>query len=509
MEYYYEMTMILRVEQEQKKIKQKLDKLEIDSAERVDSNQDLLEKVEQELETIQLKIENLKDTKKMDEFVLGMLMKVDQEQEKLKQTLNKLKRVESYKLNTSGFDFRGMRKTHIHPRKTIKNINPYIYYIKKQPQPTQNILIPDSTLTAYHLRPDKTQDAINIRNKFLISDISPAKYEWISRQSKYTDSLSTRDKHILSSYSYHGDKLVNGYCRGNIDNVGDLLLADIQTFAEQSTELPVLAYFLFDQYDDYSKRITLPPKSDLLYVDIDRILSPIYNVIVSNIVFLSEPRNIATLLEQYKQELIRIISNSPKLTKPLVVYRGFEHEKHITSAQFVSNDFMSTTIDPNVSFKFASQFKLVYGGVYEITIDEHVPCIYMENNTLVHEEFEVLVPPGMSITLDNTIYYKIIPSSSDITAYLLLSGIKQPSDDETTVAIIHASVTRPAPKHRKSKIVWNAVDSVDSVDFRKTHKIKSKSNLKSKPYTYKRQHTKVKHRRSKRPVSIDSFDSFD
>ena len=64
MEYYYEMTMILRVEQEQKKIKQKLDKLEIDSAERVDSNQDLLEKVEQELETIQLKIENLKDTKK-------------------------------------------------------------------------------------------------------------------------------------------------------------------------------------------------------------------------------------------------------------------------------------------------------------------------------------------------------------------------------------------------------------------------------------------------------------
>jgi hypothetical protein len=455
--------------------------------------------------------------------------------EKLEQELEKLKLIgtnrmnddefdefdESYKIrnkddlfNTSGFNFRRLRKTH-KPVHTVHKDKPYTYtyYIHKQKTPPFNIRIPDTDRNAFHLLPDKTQAAINIRNKFLISDASPAKYEWIQRQQKYTDSLSERDKTILSSYSYHGDKLINGYCRGNLsnDDIAHLLDADLKSFGvSETTDMLLLAYFLYDQYDLFSKRVELPPKSQLLQVKKPRYTSPMYVCFTKYFTFFTNIRNIATLLEQYKRELIRIISKSPKLTKPLVVYRGFQHEKHITSSTFVNNDFMSTSIDPNVSFNFAEITGVVYGGVYEITIDTNVPCIYLENSTLIRGEFEVLIPPGMTIALDDTIYYKIVLPDSTITEYLVLAGMAEPNVDETKAAIIHATITRPAPKHKKSHYVWHSPPSPSaSVGYkiRSTRKHKQRVKSKSKSNTYKHQHVKVKHRRPK-PVSLDSLASF-
>lgn len=162
-------------------------------------------------------------------------------------------------------------------------------------------------------------------------------------------------------------------------------------------------------------------------------------LIENNLDFFNDVANLKPILQKYADDLVRIIDRAPKLTSPLVVYRGFQSEEHLEGLTFVNKDFMSTSLDIYTAIQFATVNKSAYnfnadrapkyfGGVYEIKINPGVPCIFMGFVSNLPEEYEVLLPPGLKFTFDSKIYYKQLP------------GNKDPFQSTKIVAIVHVTV---------------------------------------------------------------------
>ena len=291
------------------------------------------------------------------------------------------------------------------------------------------------------VKPDMTREALKLRRAFFIPVEQRGLEGWLVRQEKYIESLSLRDLEILKSYTSHGDRLVNGYCRGSLDDIGDLITAMV------GEENVPLAYSFYDQYREYSKKgLALEPRKE--YVDEEgEINMPTFKTtLMRNLDFFRKAKNIGTLLEQYKQDLVRIISNSPKLTSPIVTYRGIQSEAHLSSSKFKNVDFLSTTLDPFSVLPFTQEFKDPSGKtgatfnccVYEMTINKTVPCMYMQFISNYANEFEVLVPPGMEVSLGKEVRVKVKPASRAEEKAALLEGISTEN-----VLVVLADVRKP------------------------------------------------------------------
>jgi len=285
--------------------------------------------------------------------------------------------------------------------------------------------------------------------------------DWIRRQRAFMNGLSYRDKIILRSYTMNGDELVNNFLRGTLDDnaVGlkHMIANANHTFDLTGTSpLAFLGFYLYEQYDAFAGKIALPPRATLieekvtdLNYDLDSnamfirsngIYSTVFHQILKeNEGFFAEPANIAPLLQAYHHDLRRILLSAPRLTGPLTVYRGFQSESHLEGLEYNNPDFVSTSlrIKSALSFaKFGPSFyqdkhvkEKVFGGVYEITIDETIPCVYLELNTLIPHEYEVLLPPGLHFKFDSKIYYKKYVSNKTFN-----TGKR--------IAIVHAQVER-------------------------------------------------------------------
>lgn len=267
----------------------------------------------------------------------------------------------------------------------------------------------------------------------------------VSQTKKYVQDLSFKDKILLRSYTHVGDVLVNNYSRGTLKSTGLRAMFEHDTKAVQ-----FLAYYLFDQYTDFSGKIRMPPRDALLTdLTVRTIVNPqiFKQIVLQNLDFLSEPSHIAPLVEAYRQDLIRIISAAPHLLEPLVVYRGFRSESHLKGLNYINPDFVSTSLDLHSALSFSlikptngiasimsKSGPQYFGGVYEITIPVSVPCIYVECCTDNMCEYEIVLPPGLQFTFDSRFYCKIIPSIN-FDANLLANTGK-----ENKVGIVHATV---------------------------------------------------------------------
>lgn len=285
------------------------------------------------------------------------------------------------------------------------------------------------------IRHNGTENAIRFSTTHAIPVKSDGLREWTQKQATFITNLSKRDREILSSYSAYGDTLVNNYIRGS--------LTDIEDIMNHFGYLTFLRYYLYDQYDAFKGPLRLPPREQAdkafygneLTIDANSLIE----IMFDNIDFFSNPANIAPLLEAYKQDLIRIIAAAPRLTQPLTVYRGFKSEAHLKGLEYENNDFISTSLYLPSALDFSECYRTdnkpelgcidYIGGVYEITIDKQIPCVYMEPNTLVPGEFEILLPPGLHFTFDSKIYYKKFSNP-----------LFEKGTNELRVVIIHATV---------------------------------------------------------------------
>jgi hypothetical protein len=311
----------------------------------------------------------------------------------------------------------------------------------------------------------------------------PGMDTWLERQKKYLEELSSKDKDILNSYTSHGDVIVNGYCRGTLKDIKDLLLASIN----KDISIP-LAHSLYDQYETYRHKIALPPRAEMLDEEDELDMGGIKAIFSRNIDFFGNPKNIMTLLEQYKQDLIRIIGDAPKLTHDIVVYRGIESEAHLSGSHFKNKDFLSTTIDPFSVLEFTTKFtdpavgKMFFCCVYELNISKSVPCLYIQYISTYGNEFEVLIPPGMDVHLGKQVQIKVKPSYR-ITKHtellepyfkehvLVVRGnVKKPSVTKTTRKNAHGRGTAAAAaagysRKNAGKFNLDAVEEINNNEY--------------------------------------------
>ena len=243
------------------------------------------------------------------------------------------------------------------------------------------------------INPNGSENFMKLRSRYLIPVKSDGFNSWIQQQKLFIDSLSKRDAIILKSYTHYGDTMINNYIRGTLRNLSDMF---DEAEDESSDYLNFLGYFIFDQYDDFSSKMDLPDRLtfiDLGETDGDEFVldsTAIMKILSENRDFLIQPTNIAPLMEQYKQELTRILISAPRLPGPLIVYRGFQSEEHVLDLNHTSNDFVSTSLTPSSALQFAAykehHSKLIEnaskktktryaGGLYEIEINQHIPCI--------------------------------------------------------------------------------------------------------------------------------------
>lgn len=267
---------------------------------------------------------------------------------------------------------------------------------------------------------------------------------WILAQDSYLlprTGITIRDRTILKSYTLFGDTLVNNFLRGSLGELQNRMI-------RSETFLKLFGIMLYDQFDSYKPLMELPPTRDnLMYKTTPQIDERIISMIVErNKDFIKNPKNIASLIYQYSEELKRIIINAPKLINSLTVYRGFKQETHLSDLNFTSVDFTSTSLSIDTAIKFAQFNKeslkdveeKIFGGIYEITLPPGTPCIYLESLTECKGEYEIILPPGIHFSTDSKIYYK-----------------KLNTGGTEHVAVIHVSVTlpplHPVGGHRKTK----------------------------------------------------------
>ena len=257
-----------------------------------------------------------------------------------------------------------------------------------------------------------SENAASLCRKFAVPVKSEGVATWVEAQSEYLYGLANRDSEILASYTKVGDVLINNFLRGTLGDLMSMLTMNLDN-------IYVIGYFLHDLYDEYAAKIPLPPKERLLAPSGSVNVFTFGEVIERNLRFFRNPSNIASILTRYKDELVRIIHGAPRLPNPLIVYRGFQSERHLRGLTFENPDFISTSVSLRAALAFSKLQYSMYpkrhegprylGGVYEITLDNSIPCIYMESITQCEDEFEVLLPPGLHFSTDSKIHYKIMP----------------------------------------------------------------------------------------------------
>lgn len=274
--------------------------------------------------------------------------------------------------------------------------------------------------------------------------------------------------------------MVNSYCRGTLTHFPELWASSL----DHDKNIP-LAYSIYDQYDGEIARVAegffgvhWVSRNVLTKVNGDLDMGRVRMLINENLDYFSRIENVASLLEQYKQDLIRIINAAPRSRKSLILYRGIEDETHVKSSQFRNKDFLSTSILPGASLTFAKRYSMkvtdpssvntpFIGGVYEFTLAPNVPCIYMEYLTSYSTEYEVLLPPNLEITLGKKIFMKTLHSNDFITADRFLKS------KDTEVLTVRGHIKVPAKRtHLKFNVL---IDDDDEKKVPKKSRKKSKS----------------------------------
>ncbi len=279
--------------------------------------------------------------------------------------------------------------------------------------------------TWFHVKTN-TERGEEIAESYFLPHYLPNIQKWIAKQNAFVESLNAREKFTLQAYSLYGDRLVNRYLRDQRSDVDDLFEA-----MEENFVMPFM-YQIYDNYDKLIKRgIYLPPRKTIQTMN-----ESMYVEIVKGSHDLFVDLDVVLLLSKgFFQDLMRIFLKAPRLSSPIVTYRGILSEAHVKSLDFRSIDFQSTSLNPYRALNFAStvgrpltqeeqhvvynintgeikppkidvrrkKFGYIFCCIYEIKVDPSVPCIYLEGLTKIKKEFEVLLPPGIDMKLSDTI----------------------------------------------------------------------------------------------------------
>lgn len=254
--------------------------------------------------------------------------------------------------------------------------------------------------TNLHIIPEA--DNRKLSDKYLLPYHLPYIQQWINKQNEWLEKVSDRQRVALNAYTYHGDKMINGYLRGTLREDCSGLIDAIKKSAENP-----LKYAIYDKYDYLMRKgLRLPPKSTLIVVNkIDN--AKINQIIGENFDWFSKRSNLEILIVVLLEDITRVIYDTPRAAQDIIVYRGVK-SAHNLSLKFRSNDYWSTSLNPYASIKFTKKLDSdMYFMLYEIRIPKNIPCIFLQKySKFKSSEYEVLLPPGILYKMEKTVHIK-------------------------------------------------------------------------------------------------------
>jgi hypothetical protein len=194
----------------------------------------------------------------------------------------------------------------------------------------------------------------DICKDYSFNDTNFIDYDWIEKQMNYINNLSDRQKHIIRAYTIYADKLINNYLRNTLKKN---IIIQILKITSNLNENP----FMYQHYDKTGR----------------------YNVDIEYL------ENILDYIKEYIIEFSNIIHQSPKLTKPIKVFRGIKTDNYLHN--IITNvDFISTSM----YLESATYFMKNNCCLLEITLDISTPCLFTAHISRCRTEYEITLAPN-------------------------------------------------------------------------------------------------------------------
>jgi hypothetical protein len=199
---------------------------------------------------------------------------------------------------------------------------------------------------------------------FTFNDANYIDYDWIQKQMDYINNLSDRQKHIIRTYTIYSDKLINNYLRKTLKQYD---IDRVLNTTNQLNENP-FKYQHFDKTGRYT-------------IDKDY------------------KKNIIEYIKKYIKEFTDIIHNSPRLTRPIKVFRGIRSDKYLLNSLInnnngnkiiKNNDFISTS----TYLESATNFMKDSCCLLELTLNVLTPCLFTAHISSCGTEYEVTLAPN-------------------------------------------------------------------------------------------------------------------
>ena len=295
---------------------------------------------------------------------------------------------------------------------------------------------------------DASKDVKGILRAYYLPRTQPHIIPFLEAQSAYLYDLQGRWKEALTAYTYHGDRFINGFLRNSLNRYefvpnatseNEYALTKRYTFIDlinsvRSSGICPFKYAIKERYPDLRKTLQRLPimvqnhdsySHSIKWVEVDGgtfEFPPLSFTLKDDEAFqkimqstwFNSLENVRPLVEDLLVDLLKIFINSPRVTEDIVVYRGVK-TNYYRPGPTTSEDFWSTSINPDVSLTFASYLgKNVHFTVEEITIKKDVPCLFVSQYSKVGQgEWEILLPPGVKYFIENDLYLKKMPERMD------------------------------------------------------------------------------------------------
>ncbi len=242
----------------------------------------------------------------------------------------------------------------------------------------------------------------NICSDYSFNDGNFIDFEWAEKQMDYINNLSDRQKHIIRTYTIYSDKLINNYLRKTLktDDIKRILNITLQL-----NENP----FIYQHFDRTGK-----------YTIDDEYI-----------------KNIKIYIKQYIKEFSDIIHQSPKLTKPIKVFRGIKTDKYLHNSIITNNngniiiknnDFISTSL----YLESATHFMENNCCLLELTLEMSTPCLFTAHISRCGTEYEITLAPNTifgninqtkKLLLNEPDFYESFDVFTNSTKYNIPNGI--------------------------------------------------------------------------------------
>lgn len=186
--------------------------------------------------------------------------------------------------------------------------------------------------------------------------------EWMKQQMIYIDQLNEKQKHIVRSYTTYSDKLVNRHLRGM------LTVTQLHRILESIRNTDHDPFFYLRQDD--------PGRDEIEY------------------------------LEQFIILFKDIITHSPRVSKPILLFRGIKEDTYINNLSqhnINGNIYMEHLDFISTSFYLPSAMNFIqYEGdccLIEMYLYPEVPCLLTGHLSRYRGEYEITIIPNTYIKI--------------------------------------------------------------------------------------------------------------